>query len=94
MNRESVLNEVFLFVALLLVGLLLGPVVIYFVGGQVFGEYAGQGFGDFYGAIHADLRSGAWVAVFVVLSPYLVWQLVRFSIRFFRNKDLLPNTEN
>ena len=75
--------EGLLLVVMLLFGVLLLPIAIYLVGNTVFGAYAGQGFGDFYSSLHADLRNGKGVVIFLVLSPYLVWQLVRFSFRLF-----------
>lgn len=68
---------------MLFVGILIIPVGIYFVGGKIFGDYAGQGFGDFFGALQADFRSGQSVVLFLVFSPYIVWQVIRLSFRLF-----------
>lgn len=67
-----------------LVGVLLLPLMIYLVGAEIFGDYAGNGFGDFYRAIHSDLRVGQPVVVFLVVSPYFVWQLLRLTFFGFR----------
>lgn len=78
MRRES-----FLLIFMLFIGVLIVPVGTYLVGGAIFGDYAGHGFGDFFGALQADLRNGEPVVLFLVLSPYIVWQLLRLSFRLF-----------
>ena len=78
-RRESIL-----FLWMLLGGLFLLPVAIYLIGFALFGEYGGTGFSAFYGKMHSDLRSGAPSVWFLVLSPYLIWQLLRLTIRAFR----------
>lgn len=82
--RKKVTKESALLVVLLLTGLILLPIAIYFVGNAVFGEYAGDGFRDFYGTLQAQLRRGAPVVWLLVLAPYLIWQLLRFTVRGFR----------
>jgi len=66
-----------------LAGVLFLPLSIYFVGAEIFGDYAGSGFGDFYRDLHSKLREGNAVVTFLMLSPYLVWQLLRASIIVF-----------
>ena len=78
-TRESVL-----FLWLLAAGLFLLPVAVYVVGRALFGEYGGTGFTAFYGMLHGELRSGAPSVWFLILSPYLIWQLLRLTIRAFR----------
>ena len=68
---------------MLLIGVFFVPVATYLVGVQVFGDYAGVGFGEFYRDIHSNLRAGHTVVVFLVLAPYLTWQLIRFTFRLF-----------
>ena len=68
----------------LLIGLVLLPLAIYLVGDAVFGTYAGSGFGGFYANLHSELRAGQPVVVFLLLSPYLVWMLLRATIWGFR----------
>lgn len=78
-GRESVL-----FLWLLVAGLFLLPLAIYLIGRALFGEYGGTGFSAFYATLHSELRSGSPSVWFLVLSPYLVWQLLRLTIRAFR----------
>ncbi|MDA0705612.1 MAG: hypothetical protein O2907_02970 [Proteobacteria bacterium] len=77
--KQRYLREVALFLSLLLVGLVLLPITIYVVGGAVFGAYGGQGFGDFFGIVSGRFRNGDAIAWFLVLSPYLVWQILRLT---------------
>ena len=65
-------------------GLLLLPAAVYLVGKSIFGEYGGTGFTEFYGTLYSKLLSGNLSVWFLVLSPYLIWQLMRFTIRTFR----------
>ena len=85
--KSKVLRELALFLGLLLLGMLILPMAIYFVGNLVFGDYGGAGFQDFYGEVHAAIRTGDGVVWFLILSPYLVCQMLRFSLRFFFRTD-------
>ena len=78
-GRESVL-----FLWMLLGGLFLLPVAIYVIGLALFGEYGGSGFSAFYANLHSELLAGAPSVWFLILSPYLIWQLLRLTIRAFR----------
>ncbi|MDG2377079.1 MAG: hypothetical protein P8M18_12105 [Woeseiaceae bacterium] len=78
-RRESVL-----FLWILLGGLILLPVAVYIVGRLIFGEYGGTGFMAFYGMLYSELLSGAPSVWFLVLSPYLIWQLLRLTLRAFK----------
>ena len=80
----KVKKEIALFLALVFVGVLLLPIVVYLVGDKVFGEYSGAGFAAFFGTLHSDLRAGHSVVWFLVLSPYLVWQFLRLTMWGFR----------
>jgi hypothetical protein len=82
--RSPARKEFMLFLVLLAFGLLVLPALIYLVGNAIFGEYGGTGFGDFYGALLANLVRFNIAAWFVVLSPYLVWQLLRMTFAAFR----------
>ena len=82
--KSSAKREAALFLVLLLLGLLLLPAAIYLVGQSVFGDYGGGGFGEFYAGIHRDIRSGNGVVWFLVLAPYLIWQVLRLTIGIFR----------
>ena len=79
MRRESVI-----FLWLVLGGLFVLPALIYLVGNALFGEYGGSGFGAFYADFHTGLRRGHTANWFLVLSPYLVCQLLRLTFRAFR----------
>jgi len=81
--KGKALRELALFLGFLLLGMLFLPMAVFFVGQLVFGDYGGAGFQDFYGQIHAAIRSGDGVVWFLVLSPYLICQILRFSFRFF-----------
>jgi len=86
-KRKSLMHivrrEALTLLLLLFVGVLLLPIAIYMVGGEIFGAYSGSGFGDFYRDIHSDLRDGQSVVIFLVLSPFLIWQLFRLSFFVF-----------
>ena len=68
-----------MFATLLFFGLVVLPIAIWFVGKAVFGAYGGAGYMDFFGTLSAKIRAGDTVAWFLVLSPYLVWQIVRLT---------------
>jgi len=82
--RKMATRESALFLLLLLTGLLFLPIVIWLVGTGIFGAYGGGGFWSFYGLLHSELRSGEPVVWFLVLSPYLIWQIFRLTIWAFR----------
>ena len=82
--KSTATKEIALLLCLLLVGLLLVPIAIYVVGERIFGEYGGAGFMAFYGDLHGEIRAGDPVVWFLVLSPYLVWQLFRLTVWSFR----------
>jgi len=77
--KQRILKEAALFTGLLFVGLVLMPIAIYWVGQNVFGEYGGQGYSDFFGTLGTKIRGGEPVSWFFVLSPYLAWQLLRLT---------------
>jgi hypothetical protein len=77
-------KEFILFVLLFLAGLLFLPLLIYFIGKSIFGTYDGSGFATFYGTLHSEFRAGEPVVWFLMLSPYIVWQVFRLSIWAFR----------
>jgi len=72
-------KELAVLAVLLFLGLAALPIVIWFVGKAVFGAYGGAGYMDFYGTLSSKIRSGDLVSWFLVLSPYLVWQIVRLT---------------
>ena len=77
--RRILTKEIALLALLLFFGLVLLPIAIWFVGKTVFGAYGGAGYMDFFGTLSGKIRSGDLVAWFLVLSPYLVWQIIRLT---------------
>ncbi len=75
--RRIFRKELLLLSLLLFFGLVLMPIAIYVVGDAVFGEYGGYGYRDFFETLSGKLRRGDRVAWFLVLSPYLIWQVFR-----------------
>jgi hypothetical protein len=63
--------------AALALGLIGLPAMVYLVGQLLVGEYE-AGLAGFYEAIGAALVQGRWYAWLLVLSPYIVIQLLRF----------------
>ena len=78
--KRKIKHESALFAGLLFFGLAVMPVAIYIVGQSLLGEYGGQGYGDFFGALSDKIRSADPVAWFLVLSPYFVWQTLRLMV--------------
>ena len=83
--KNRILKEMALFGALFLVGLVVLPLLIYLVGEAVFGAYEGAGFSAFYGQLHGEFRAAEPAVVFLLLAPYILWQLLRATVRVFRN---------
>lgn len=75
--RQRITIEAGLFFGLLFVGLVLVPIAIYVVGGKFFGEYAGNGYAEFFSNLSAEVRSGNRVAWFLIFSPYLTILVLR-----------------
>ena len=80
-------KESLLFLYLFLAGILLLPIAVYLIGYALFGEYSGTGFSAFYGSLHSSLRSGELAVWFLVLSPYLIFQLIRGTIYTLRRVE-------
>ena len=85
--KKVVRKEIAILAFLLFAGLVLLPVAVYWAGENVFGEYGGLGYGDFFGTLGSKLRSGDRVAWFLVFSPYLVWQSLRLMALGWRAAD-------
>jgi hypothetical protein len=81
---RAVRREAILFLTLLPIGLFLLPAAVYIVGSAIFGEFGGSGFGAFYAMLIEELRGGEPAVWFLVLSPYIVWQLLRLTLGAFR----------
>ena len=78
-------KELLIFGALFFVGLLVLPICVYVVGQSFIGEYSPEaGAAGLLTAIWADLAAFAPAAWLLVLSPWLVIQLVRVAIRLWR----------
>ncbi len=77
-------RECALFLVLFLAGIFVLPSIIYLVGDALFGDYGGSGFSTFYGELHSRFRAGDLGVWFLALAPYVVWQLMRVTIRGFR----------
>jgi hypothetical protein len=77
-------KEFSIFVALLFFGFVLLPICIWFVGKAVFGAYGGAGYGEFFGSLSGKIRAGDMVAWFLVLSPWIVLQILRLAARGWR----------
>ena len=73
-------REAAVFAGFLFFGLVVLPILIWFVGKAVFGAYGGAGFAEFYGTLSGKIRSGDLVAWFLVLSPWLALQVLRLTL--------------
>ena len=82
--KQRLMLECAVFLGLVFFGLAVLPIFIYLIGGEVFGDYGKQGFSGFFGTLSGRVRNGDPVAVFLVLSPYLCWSILRLSIRGWR----------
>ena len=72
-------REAILLIALLLIGLVAVPLAIFWIGGQLLGEFGGTGFADFFGALSVRLLHGDLAAWFFIASPYLAVQSLRLA---------------
>lgn len=73
-------KEAAVFLGFLFLGVVVLPIVIWFIGNVVFGAYGGAGYTDFFGTLSGKIRAGDMVAWFLVLSPWLAVQSVRLTI--------------
>jgi hypothetical protein len=89
MQSRTIKREIAIAAALFAVGLLLLPPAIYWVGRQVAGNYAGSGgplaLANQIWADFMQLEPTAWL---LVLSPYLLLQLVRLIGRTWRPRSV------
>lgn len=82
--KKAVAREGALFVVLAFVGIVVLPVCVYLVGTVMFGPYEGGSLISFFGALQREVRHGQLAVVFLVLSPWILWQLVRLIVWAFR----------
>ncbi len=82
--KQTVVKDTALLVGFRFLGFVIMPIAIYWIGPRVLGEFGGHGYSDFFGGISARIRGGDLVAWFFVLSPYLVWQILRMTLFAFR----------
>lgn len=82
--KQRAIKEVALFVGLLFFGFVIMPIAVYLVGQQFFGEYGGAGYSHFFGILSGKVRSWDIVAWFLILAPYLAWQIVRLTAHGWR----------
>ncbi len=77
--KKRVLRESAIFAAMLFLGIVVLPIVVFKVGQLVFGTYEGHGYADFFSALSGKLGSGNLSAWFLVLSPWLGLQFLRLA---------------
>lgn len=92
--KHILTRELALLTILLFVGFVLLPIAIWFIGGALFGDYGGHGYGDFFGTLSAKIRSGDRVAWFLVLSPYLGVQCLRLMRQGWRLAARVPGGDS
>jgi len=83
----SIRKEALLLLILFAVGIVVMPAVIYFIGQMIFGNYGGDGFGGFFGAIGTKLLAANGVAWLLAASPYLIWQCLRITAYAWRRSS-------
>ena len=81
----SARKEALLLVVCLALGAFVLPVAVYIVGRAMFGEFGGGGLMDFYGSVQFSIWTLDPVVWFLVLSPYLVLQALRITLRIYRH---------
>ncbi len=89
--------EIILALVLLGIGFLLGPPTVYWLGGLLAGDYAGErGLWGLVLTLWGDAARGRLAAWVVLLAPYLVIQLLRLALALARSpRDVtgLTNSE-
>lgn len=85
------MKEAALFFGFLFLGFVVMPFAIYVVGQRLFGDYGGLGYNDFFGTLSSKIRAGDMVAWFLVLSPYLAWQMLRLTVHGWRFASRPPD---
>ena len=77
--KRHVIREIVLLVTLLLVGLAVVPIAVFWIGSQLLGEFGGTGFSEFFGPLTSKLLEGEVRAWILVMSPYLGSQCLRLA---------------
>ncbi len=91
-KKSRLRKELLLAGALLSFGLLPLPVLVYWVGLRVVGEYSGEGgFWDLIWHIWSDLAAGSVLAWILVVSPYVLIQLLRLGRALWRHGPDVSN---
>ncbi|HLU06571.1 MAG TPA: hypothetical protein VKZ91_08445 [Woeseiaceae bacterium] len=88
--RNTFAREAAWLAGLLFAGVVILPLSIYVVGRAVFGEYGAGTLGDFYADLLGKFMDGEPAVWFLLLSPYLLWQLCRLTFRAFRRTGRPP----
>lgn len=83
--KKILAREGALFAVLVFVGFVVLPIGIYLVGSAMFGAYDDGGLAAFFGGLQRELREGEPAVLFLLLSPWLLWQLLRLTILAFRH---------
>lgn len=86
-------KELLLFLGLFGTGLLLLPAAIYIVGKAVFTNYGGGDYFDFWANLFKALFNGELSVLFLLLSPYIVWQCLRLTAAIFRKRPPPRNSD-
>jgi hypothetical protein len=90
--KSRLRKELLVATALLSFGLAALPVLVYWVGIRVVGEYyPDSGLSDFVWHIWSDLAAGSVLAWILIVSPYLIIQLLRLSLIFWRRRPDVSN---
>ncbi len=85
--KSRLRKELLVAAALLSFGLTALPVLVYWVGMRVVGEYNPEsGLSDFVWHIWSDLAAGSVLAWILIVSPYLIIQLLRLALIFWRRR--------
>jgi hypothetical protein len=85
--KSRLRKELLVAAVLLSFGLAALPVLVYWVGSRVVGEYyPDSGLSDFVWHIWSDLAAGSVLAWILIVSPYLIIQLLRLALILWRRR--------
>lgn len=91
MPKDPLLREIVIAAAVFAVGFFILPLAIYWVGRELIGTYSADGSAgalDLAESIWSDLLRLRWTAWLLVLAPYAVVQVLRFTRRLWRAAPL------